>query len=199
MRLLGVDLFTICDCDGGSFLDFNTLKSLSLESCSGLSTVLPGLPGAGSPKGMENLRSLTIRSEFPSDTLQGDLQTFMCSLNGLTSLFVMLDGIKNSTIELEKVLAVHGKTLQKLIWDTRTGCRTDARYDVSIIPPSYSRLKLISRLCPKLVELGVTFDWQNISTHQVRVCIIGNFWLYAGLIVKTHALIIHRLGNSSVG
>lgn len=181
VKLLAVDVCYIYEYGTGPFFDFNALKSLSLESCSRLETVLPVLSradhGPGSPRGMENLRSLTIRSEFPGESLQGHLQTFICSLTGLTSLFVMLDGVNTSTIQLETVLAVHGERLQKLIWDTRTGCRTSPRHDVSIIPPSYSHLDLISRLCPNLVELGSTFDWKTISTDQDSVCEIGSLWL----------------------
>ena len=179
VRLLGVDLFVICNFDPGPIFDFDSLKSLTLESCSNIEPVLSALPGERSLKGMQKLRSLTIRSEFRSETLQGHLQAFLCSLTRLNTLVLMLDGVGNFTIDLETVLAVHGNTLQKLVWDARTGCRNNPSRSVSLVPPLDTLLDLISCHCPNLVELGGIFDWHTISTDQDRVCNIGNLGLYA--------------------
>lgn len=141
------------------FIDFTKLTSLLLESCAGLESGLARLKSIAS---LPELCSLTIRTELSCDQLLSSLESFICSLSGLTDLCLLLEGGLEE-VKLEELLEVHGKTLRTLVIETRIGPRRSTARTTSTQPKrhaTHSYISEISSHCPNLVELGVTIDWK---------------------------------------
>lgn len=147
-------------------IDFNSLSMLTLESCACLEAALPFLTGAvtGKPKAKSSLRlhTLAIRHENASSRCLRKLETFLLLLKPLANLHILLEGLYDEGIDMRKLLRVHGKSLQSLIWDERMGPRSDVQDDTSLLPDDHKDLTLIAKYCPGLKALGIGFDWQDI-------------------------------------
>lgn len=144
------------------FIDFSKLTSLLLESCVGLES---GLARLTSKASLPHLCSLTVRTEFSCGQLWSSLESFICSLGGLTDLYLLMEG-SLLELKLEGILITHGKTLKTLIIDTRTGPRWKYAPTTSTQPQTWTTLSYlneISKHCPYLVELGVTIDWAAVQ------------------------------------
>lgn len=161
LRLTSFDFDTTLLHAMSSFLDFSKLVSLSLESCAGLPD---GLTYWETKTDLPCLRSLTIRTELGGDRMWPALDTFICSLIGLTDLSLLMEGDMEE-LELEDIFKHHGKTLRSLVVDTRTGPRDNTIETTSTQPHKYvseSYITEISKHCLGLIELGITLDWDAV-------------------------------------
>ncbi len=176
--LIKLSLETLCLCGfdvGGVIrgemalhIDFNNIIELRLESCgSGLSQALFLLTGQGdtSQLALRALEDLFIRTEEPDQNFSGTLERFLTSIRALTHLQILVDQT-TAFQDLEPILKVHGKTLKTLVWDERTGPRTQLSTSTSLLPTRLSRLgnlRIISQNCASLTTLGIPLDWETIN------------------------------------
>ena len=170
LSLVGLDLLAFVKGSIEPVFDFNSLSALVLESCAGLEAAFPLLMGAGAGrrkvKSGLRLHSLTIRHEDTSDEFLPELETFLLSLKPLARLHVLLEGARQGTIDLDKVLQVHGKSLRSLIWEERSGPRLFLQVETTYVPEDHQNLKLIAKHCPGLKALGIPLDWDDLSERN---------------------------------
>lgn len=166
LSLIGYDLSAFVSGMVKPTVDFNSLSMLTLESCAGLEVALPWLTGTGGDSCKAKralwLHTLAIRHENVSNEFLQGLEDFLRSLKPLAQLHVLLEGEYDGTIELCKVLRVHGKSLRSLIWDERSGPRRDVAVDNTIAPMNHKNLEIVSKHCPGLKALGISLDWMEI-------------------------------------
>lgn len=160
LSLIGYDLSAFVSGMVKPTVDFNSLSMLTLESCAGLEVALPWLRKA---KSALRLHTLAIRHENVSNEFLQGLEDLLRSLRPLAQLHVLLEGECDDTIELCKVLRVHGKSLRSLIWDERSGPRRHVSMDDTIIPMNHKNLGIVSKHCPGLKALGISLDWTDIA------------------------------------
>ena len=164
LRIIGLDLRPLVNGSFRPITDFNSLTSLTLESCCGLTYAFPLLArrsGNEAVNRLPNLQSLTIRREIDNNPdFIRDLDNFLRSLSPLRALRVLLSGyyVMRSSKEF---LKVHGATLRTLIWDERLGRRHDLADDRLVDLRDAGRLSTIVKHCPNLVELGLSVRWSN--------------------------------------
>lgn len=164
LKVIGWDLRPLLNGSYRPITDFDSLTSLTLESCPGLFDALPMLTkvsGGEAVSRLPNLQSLTIRNErddHPDFTR--NLDYFLRSLSPLRTLHLLLSGhyVMRSSKEF---LKVHGATLQTLVWDERLGRRHDLADDRLVDLRDAGRLSTIVKHCPNLVELGISVRWSN--------------------------------------
>ena len=170
LSLIGLDLFAFVKGSIEPVFDFSSLSVLILESCAGLEAAFPLLMGAGAgrrkAKSGLRLHSLTIRHEDTSDIFSPELEAFLLSLKPLACLHVLLEGTCQVTIELDKVLQVHGKSLRSLIWEERSGPRIGLEDETTYVPEDHQNLKLVAKHCPGLKALGIALNWDDISERK---------------------------------
>lgn len=91
-----LDLRPLINQPTGSCIDFTSLTSLALESCPGLQEILNAwvrqCAAFERRSPLPNLRDLTVRSELSGTRMQTALQRLLGSLNGLTTLQILLEG-----------------------------------------------------------------------------------------------------------
>ena len=167
LSLIGHDLPAFVSGMVEPTVDFNSLSMLTLESCVGLEVAFPWLMGTGGgsrkAKSALRLHTLAIRHENVSNEFLQSLEDLLRSLRPLAQLHVLLEGEYDGTIELCKVLRVHGKSLRSLIWDERSGPRRDVSVDNTIAPMNHKNLEIVSKHCPGLKALGISLDWMDIA------------------------------------
>ena len=164
LKLIGWDLRPLVNGAYRPITDFNSLTSLTLESCLGLFDVLPmftKVSGGEAVIRLPNLQSLTIRNErddHPDFTRS--LDYFLRSLPPLRTLHLLLSGhyVMRSSKEF---LKIHGATLRTLVWDERLGRRHDLDDDRLVDLRDAGKLGTIVKYCPNLVELGISIRWDN--------------------------------------
>ena len=166
LSLTGLDLNAFVSCFQQPIIVFENLSILTLESCCCLNLALPLLMGTGAgrrkAKSALRLHTLTIRHENTSNEHIRSLETFLTSLRPLAHLHILLEGYSEEGLQLEKVLQVHGTCLQSLIWDERTGPRTDVQDDTAFNQYYQKNLQLIAKHCSGLKALGIAFDWEDV-------------------------------------
>lgn len=177
LRLCGFDIYAIAEHQTRSFVDFASLTILSSESCAGLEETLTAWLGAthSFPQACvaPNLRSLTVRSETPDTGLQSQLELFICSLRGLTKLYILLEGTDDYALSLSNILNAHGRTLRCLIWDLRKDSDPSTRGTLRDYNLYSFNFEIILESCPDLRELGLALNWfaiQNYPSPRQRVC-----------------------------
>ena len=146
-------------------IQLDHLRSLQLHSCPdlGIALLRRGREQQNykyyPPLGLQ-LIELSIRHENTSPKFESILQDFLCSLGGLQTLHVLLQGSFSSHY-LDPILAVHGTSLRSLVWDERQGPRLKLDVGTMALYDSTRRghLRTISRNCPKLRALGIALDW----------------------------------------
>ena len=170
LSVIGLDLLPFVKGSIEPVFDFNSLSVLILESCAGLEAAFPLLMGAGAGrckvKSGIRLHSFKIRHEDTSDDFLPKLETFLLSLKPLARLHVLLEGEYEVTIELDKVLQVHGKSLRSLIWEERSGPRVGLKDETTYVPDDYQNLKLVAKHCPGLKALGIPLNWDDLSERN---------------------------------
>lgn len=172
LRIIGADPNTLLNDSKICLTSFTSLTNLVLESCKNLLTLSPVLVKAATaeyPSDVMKLRAVTIRRENSSTDFRAHLETFLSQLHPLTKLCIMLEG-EATPRDLRSILAIHGASLRCLIWDEREGQRVSLAKSRVISPAGTMQLEYICRLCPRLVELGVTVDWYTrptmMKSHQ---------------------------------
>ena len=170
LSLVGLDLLAFVKGSIEPVFDFNSLGVLILESCAGLEAAFPLLMGAGAGrrKARSGLRlhSLGIRHEDTSDSFLPAFETFLLSLKPLACLHVLLEGLYGVSIDLDKVLQVHGKSLRSLVWDERSEPRIGLEDETTYVPHDHQNLKLVAKHCPGLKALGISLAWDDLSERN---------------------------------
>ena len=166
LELCGLDFNLILTAKNPSIVDFANVRALVLESCFGIEEAFLGLRMGtirSNPLASLRLKSLIIRHENANPRFLSELERFLCSLPGLRTLHVLLDGSSHSA-NLEKILKVHGKSLRSLVWDDRELPRefVDANM-TSENDLIYGHLGVVSRHCHRLRALGLSLDWKIVT------------------------------------
>lgn len=109
LELSGLALAVVFD--ERQFCNLTNLNELVLESCSFDQAAFSALRKHSSEL---RLRSFTVRQEVHWQQFMEDLTISLCSIPGLQTLHVLLDGIQVPQY-LTKILTTHGPTLRSLI------------------------------------------------------------------------------------
>lgn len=161
LGLYGLNLENIVGGATGLEVDFNSMTSLRLESCSGLIVAFDLLlQNDGSQTATLSALKLTsffVRHENGGQKFAQQLTAFLTSFTGLKHLGLLLQG-QCQAMSKAPILEMHGKTLQTLVWDERKGSRHDTTGDPSLFGKD-NNLKLISLKCPNLTALGLPVGW----------------------------------------
>ena len=176
LGLYGLNFKNIVGGALGLQIDFDSMTTLRLESCSGLIEAFALLVGndvhQNATRSGLKLTSFFVRHENRGQVFAQYLEAFLTSFTGLKHLGLLLEG-KSQAMSKAPILEMHGKTLQTLIWDERRGPRKDTKTDTSSILRG-NNLEIISLKCPNLTALGVSLLWGFIP-----------HWSAAGSLVKT--------------
>lgn len=174
LTLVGLSLLALDDSQGRSIIDWTTLRDLALKSCSQLDRTLALLQSAmvrldGSWEGV-NLESFDLRSDNRANpALVADaLKDFLTSFSGLVHLGLLIEDPVISASMLTAILKSQGSTLRRLIWDVRMQERTSFMTDLSRANSKNKHLVFISKQCPLLEELGLSFDWPALVEPHGR-------------------------------
>ncbi|MCJ1266130.1 mitochondrial splicing system protein [Lobaria immixta] len=174
LTLVGLSLLALDDSQGRSIIDWTTLRDLALKSCSQLDRTLALLQSAmvrldGSWEGV-NLESFDLRSDNRANpALVADaLKDFLTSFSGLVHLSLLIEDPVISASMLTAILKSQGSTLRRLIWDVRMQERTSFMTDLSRANSKNKHLVFISKQCPLLEELGLSFDWPALVEPHGR-------------------------------
>ncbi|KAL8642410.1 MAG: hypothetical protein Q9226_008515 [Calogaya cf. arnoldii] len=153
-------------------IDFQSLSSLSLESCPGLGTALDTLATESNESGLPlrsclRLQSFSLRHEYSNQNFRTRLIKFLSAIQGLTHLSILLeDDDRSQPNDLDPLLAVHGQSLRSLVWDERSGKRRSFIPTETASVPVHLRLRRIAIHCPNLVELGISIDWRDFTVDS---------------------------------
>ena len=166
LKFRGLDLGALTDGPNSPLVNWAALTHLTLESCCAFNAGLSIM----AQWQFRSLRLLQIRHETCDGTFLSLLETFLCALPPLKSLFLLLEDNPRS-IDLEPILKIHGESLRAFILEYRLGERL-------LFPHSRSTWSMddtmrIFTYCPHLVELGMPLDWQHIqkASHHRKVSI----------------------------
>lgn len=179
LRLISLDFTKLSTDSEVQCTDFSNLTTLVLESCKNcprLFSLLMCSTGAGSSKSfLTRLRAFTIRHEAGPANFKNRLQTFLCRLQPLTKLCIMLESCFGG-LNLCSVLKIHGAKLRCLIWDERYGRRVLLSKCQTFKTAPNGHLLTIAGMCSNLVELGITVEWDSrdykMDELQQKVCTI---------------------------
>jgi len=167
LHLCGLELSKTLRGAIGLELDFQTLTTLSLQSCPDLPNALPLLVSdrhSANVYKLPRLTTLFIRCERKLDRtiFTNILERFLTSLPGLTRLEVLVDRTRDRQT-LGPILDIHGETLNCLLWEERSGPRKTADNDTSTVSGQLTNLRIIARKCPRLTALALPLDWKALS------------------------------------
>ena len=178
---LSLESLTLCGFNFGSVvrreigldIDFNNLTMLRLESCAGLSQAFHLLVRQvdSSKLALGALEDLFVRLETPDQTFSASLESFLTSIRRLRHLQVLIEKA-SAAQNLDPILKVHGESLRTLVWDERSGPRTQLGVSTSLLSSKVGNLKVISHYCRFLQVLAIPLDWEAISSsekHHVAV------------------------------
>ena len=165
--LCGLDIGNIVRGEMAFDIDFNNMTRLRLESCPGLSQAFSLFidPASSSKLALGALEDLFVRLEDPDANFSGNLESFLTAIRGLYHLSVLIDKAL-AVQDLEPILKVHGKTLDTLVWDERSGPRTHLDTSTSLLSTRFRNLRVISHYCPSLTTLAIPLSWEAISSSD---------------------------------
>ena len=166
LDLCGLDVGAIIRGESALHINFNNISQLKLESCPGLSQAFPLLTGQGdsSRLALGTIKDLHVRVEDPDLNFSNSLKNFLTSIRGLIHLTILIDNVGTS-MDLDPILKVHGKTLETLFWDERSGPRTHLSRS-TCVSSGFWNLGVISQNCPSLTSLGIPFSWEVIDGSE---------------------------------
>lgn len=142
----------------GFQIDIKILTALELKSCSGLNEALTVLVGRdASTLSAFKLASFSLRHEEENPAFAQNLTVFLTSFTGLKHLRLLIEGQRRA-LNKGPILEMHGKTLQTLVWDERSGPRKGTNTDTALFLNS-NNLNLVSQKCPELTALGLCIRW----------------------------------------
>ena len=163
LGLYGLNFVNVVEGAIGLQIDFDSMTSLRLESCSGLNEAFTILTGYDASQNAAlnalQLKSFFVRHEGVDQAFAQHLTAFLTSFTGLRHLCLLLEG-HHQAMSKAPVLNKHGKTLQTLVWDERRRPRKDTNEDTSLILTG-NNLSLISQECPDLKALGLPIRWKK--------------------------------------
>lgn len=165
LTLVGLDSLAFEDGKNHPIIDWRNLQALALKSCSQLNGMLIFLQSATIKSGgAVSLKSFHLRGDLRNCTVEA-VKNFLTSFNGLLNLSLLLeDHITNVKLSeyqsmLADVLENHGPTLRRFIWDIRSGERRHFYEETSKAEFENKHVVSISKFCPWLEELGLSFNW----------------------------------------
>ena len=174
LRLRGLDSSVMMSGEQHRLINFASLKHLVLESCSAICSSLQKLTSLS----LRGLQTFRIRQEDYQDGFLEALENFLCILPPLTDLSILLNGSFPDALEIEQIMEVHAPSLRTCIMDLRdlddriatVDSRTAWRrqYSVDII-----------ELCPNLVELGISVDWEILNLGGTDCLLVRKYILYS--------------------
>jgi len=178
LALCGLDAERIVQGATRHIIDFSSLRTLVLESCSDVTGAFGKLsqerqnpPIEKVTSRLTSLKSFSLRHETSNGLFQKKLELFLCSLLPLEHLYVLLEGGQRPQ-KLAVILKIHGKSLRSLVWDERKAPTTSEHEDQTVMASPTGHLGVISTTCSNLTALGITLDWKEISwckETQVKV------------------------------
>lgn len=172
LRLRGLDSSVMMSGEQHRLINFASLKHLVLESCSAICNSLQKLTSLS----LQGLQTFHIRQEDYQNGFLEALENFLCILPPLTALSILLHGSFPDVLEIEQIMEVHAPSLRTCIMDFRYDDRiatVDSRegwrqqYSVDII-----------ELCPNLVELGISVDWETLDLGGTDSLLVRKFNLF---------------------
>lgn len=180
LTLVGFDLLALEDGKHYPIIDWRNLRTLALKSCSQLDGMLIFLQSAiTKPGGAVCLKSFHLRSD--SFTIK-TVKDFFMSFNGLINLSLLLEDhlLENHTRRLLSyyesmllnVLKIHGPTLRSFVWNVRWRERTSFEKETCQAEFGNKHITFISKFCPLLKELGLTFDWPVLMQEHITCRIL---------------------------
>lgn len=181
----------------GFEIDFASMTSLRLESCSGLYEAFGFFMGyyvQSARLCSFKLKTFFVRHEAGGPGFAQLLTDFLTSFTGLEHLGLLLEGQSNA-MSKAPILEMHGKTLKTLVWDERTKARKDTKKDTSSKRLKDNNLGLISLKCPNLRALGLALGWRTSSTAASLKMVKTT----RGHPVQHLKLTVNSLRNHSVG
>ncbi|KAI9721802.1 MAG: hypothetical protein M1812_002137 [Candelaria pacifica] len=187
LHLIGLDVSLTLSESFPRIFKFAPLETFYLESCVGSEDLLESLAvsfGSTSIDHAPKIKDFRFRHEESGSILHDALGKFLSSFSGLQSLAILLDGTRDMP-HPRCFTHKHGDTLKTLVWDGRSGARTDFGVRTAILASEtfvHSQLTYISENCPGLVELGVSIDWRH--TYQGVVPSIRNLKLLRTLNIR---------------
>ncbi|KAI9878822.1 MAG: mitochondrial splicing system protein [Pleopsidium flavum] len=175
LHLCGLDARVTMDEEFPRRFRFSRLRTLTLESCKGSDELLRTLASSSTFTTDAHLTEFNIRYEGPFPVVKPALELFLSSFAGLRRLSVLLDNIATMP-SLTGVIEKHGKTLETLLWEGKTGFRREWEVDTSVClypDPETSNYELvqISKGFPNLIELGISLDWvkrHHDDIHSIK-------------------------------
>lgn len=186
LRLCGLDLKLLFQGLKRPLINFAYLTRLKFESCPNVVAALDLLRtsqlSTPNPNRLK-LQSFVLRCEIILPPFRAALEAFLCSLDGLWELQVLLEG-SHTAQDLAPILRVHGKSLRILVWDERTGPRTSTRQSTTSVIGT-CHLKTISTFCRELTSLGIPLNWQGFiskNRHYANVSFCDPTLAYTCLI-----------------
>ena len=155
----------------GFEIDFKSLTSLRLASCCTVESAFALLMGKnGSPNASSSaikLSSFFIRHEGRGHSLARHVKAFLLSFTGLKHLTLLLEwGESGRAMNKAPILDMHGKSLQTLVWDERTGPRKALGASSSVC--SSNNLRLVLDKCPNLTTLGLPVNWEPHGSNAIH-------------------------------
>lgn len=164
------------------FVDFHTVKSLRVFSCSGADALFAEL--SKSTKLPEKLETLEIKHDDnrENDGLEA-IDGFLCLVSGIKTLII--DLTCSRSLPASAGIIRHGKTLKRLNVHTNTdsdGCDDELVYD-------YASFSQICRDCPLLEQVSVAFP--SVSVIRSKNDSFVNFE------VSCLSIVNHLLRSSS--
>ena len=165
IRLRGLDLSAMMRGEQHRVLNFASLKHLALESCSAINNSLQRLTALS----LRGLQTFHIRQEKYRDNFLELLENFLCTLQPLTALSILINGLFPDALEIEQILQVHAGSLRSCIMDLRDVDRIATIDSRTAWRQQYS-VDIIEQ-CPNLVELGIAVNWEilNLGTLDGRL------------------------------
>lgn len=170
LGLYGLNFADVVEGALGFQIDFDSMTSLRLESCSGLNEAFTILMGHDASQiatlSTLQLTSFFLRHESVDQTFTQHLTTFLTSFTGLNHLGLLLEG-HTQAMSRAPILEKHGKTLHTLVWDERRGPRKETN-TVTSLHLKDNNLNLISKKCPNLQTLGLSMRWRMPATAEFK-------------------------------
>ena len=165
LGLYGLNFVNVVEGALGLQIDFGSMTSLRLESCSGLNEAFRILMGHDASQNATlsalQLNSFLVRQEGVDQAFAQHLTAFLTSFTGLNHLGLLLEGHTHS-MRKAPILEKHGKTLRTLIWDERRRPRKDTSEVTSLSTRDNNNLNLIAYKCPNLKALGLSVGWESL-------------------------------------
>lgn len=144
-----------------SVTSFNSLLTLELLACAGLTTALLML--TENTLGDLKLKAFVISHDGVNGSFKDALKAFLMALKPLNLLHVLLEGDPENAGILGKVMKHHGGTLRSLVWEERIQPRSRVNQRDH---HSRKHLQIISKNCPNLTELGLCLNWEDLSSSN---------------------------------